>query len=94
MITIFWNGFNMFQPPESGSRTRPLSNGTGKRLSSGLGNDWVVCTKFAMGQKENPLETIGFSLFFLLPIGFFGYPVFLTHCQMATFILAILILGV
>ena len=31
------------------------------------------------GSKRKPLGTTGFGLFFLLPIGFFGYP-FLTHC--------------
>ena len=37
----------------------------------------------AVGQKEHPykLQTTGFSRFFLLPIVFFGYPVFLTHSQ-------------
>ena len=32
-----------------------------------------------MGRKRNPLRTTGFSLFFVLPIGIFGYPVFLTN---------------
>ena len=36
------------------------------------------------GSKRKPLGTRGFSLFFLLPIGFFRYPVFLTHSLLAS----------
>ena len=36
------------------------------------------------GSKRKPLGTTGFGLFFLLPIGFFGYP-FLTHSQVFQF---------
>ena len=35
-----------------------------------------------LGSKRKPLRTTGFGLFFLLPIGFFGYPVFLTHSHL------------
>ena len=39
-------------------------------------------TSSGSGSKRcQPLGTTGFSLFFLLPIGFFRYPVFLTHSQ-------------
>ena len=38
---------------------------------------------FGFGSKRcQPLGTTGFSLFFRLPIGFFRYPVFLTHSHL------------
>ena len=37
---------------------------------------------FGYGSKRTPLGTTGFSLFFLLPIGFFRHP-FLTHSHFA-----------
>ena len=38
----------------------------------------VVCRSFTVGQKDTTGEWV---YFFLLPIGFFRYPVFLTHSQ-------------
>ena len=42
-----------------------------------------LSTKVARWVKRKPLNTSGFGRFFLLPIGFFGCPVFLTHSQVA-----------
>ena len=36
-----------------------------------------------MGQKDASPWGPGFGLFFLLPRGFLGYPVFLTHCHLS-----------
>ena len=44
-----------------------------------FGHSWVI-DYMAVGQNEKPQKKHRyFSLFFIFPIGFFGYPVFLTH---------------
>ena len=37
-------------------------------------------------KKKTPTGTASFGLVFLLPIGFFGYPVFLTHSRCLGFL--------
>ena len=47
---------------------------------------FFLCFFSAMGQKDGkPLGTTGFALFFLVPIGLFRYPVFLTHSRLSDF---------